>query len=429
VFVPALLVVSLVCAAPAERVELVFGGDIIPHDGVKQAAADQVLRQPGNAARAVSLNHEGWDFVLEPIARVLRAADVAVVNLETPISGDPRAPTAPLIFDAPPMLAHALVTAGVDVVSIANNHAFDQRRAGIPATWSHLDEAGLRHVGSAPSEAMAWEPLILEQKGIRVGLLSLTRWLNGASNPEDPDRAPQVAYVPYPSKKRQGLTAEAAVALVGSAARRCDALIVMIHWGSEYSHSPKPEDRQLARRLLDAGALAVVGHHPHVLQPVEPYRTATGRDTVVAFSLGNLIANQDGHYVHGARAEERGRKRDSMLLRLSLSRPHPGAPVSLEGTSVEPVWIDTNHAVALRERRGMHRIQPVLLDEELETLSGQLLAVSAKGPARKVREERRELERRLDMARRRRALILRLTQPTSVGEGTVSPGAPVRDVD
>ncbi|WNG23346.1 CapA family protein [Cystobacter fuscus] len=428
-FVPVLLVVSLVGAAPAERVDLVFGGDIIPHDGVKQAAAEHALSQPGGAARAVSLNHEGWDFVLEPIARELRAADLAVVNLETPISGNPRAPTAPLIFDAPPQLAHALVSAGVDVVSIANNHAFDQRRAGIPSTWSHLDAAGLKHVGSAPTEAMAWEPLVVERKGMRVGLLSITRWLNGASNPDDPDRSPHVAYVPYPTKKRRGLTPEAVAALVGSAARRCDALIVMIHWGTEYSHSPKPEDRRLAQSLLEAGALAVVGHHPHVLQPIESYRTRAGRDTVVAFSLGNLIANQDGHYVHGAGAEARGRKRDSMLFRLSLSRPHPGAPVELAGTSVLPVWIDTNYVVALREREGQHRIQPVLLDEELKTLSGQLLAFSASGPPRKVREERRELERRLDLARRRRALILRMTLPPSGGEGSGSPAASVRGVN
>lgn len=421
-FAPALLVVSLACAAPSDRVELVFGGDIIPHGGVKEAAAAQVLRAPGSAA---SLNHEGWDFVLEPLARVLRAADLAVVNLETPISGDPRAPTAPLIFDAPPLLAHALVAAGVDAVSIANNHAFDQRRAGIPATWSHLDAAGLAHVGSAPTEARAWEPLVLERKGIRVGLLSLTRWLNGASNPVRPDDSPHVAFVPYPSRNGRGLSPDAAVALVGSAARRCDALIVLVHWGSEYSHTPKPEDRLWARRLLDAGALAVVGHHPHVLQPVEGHRTPTGRDTLVAFSLGNLIANQDGAYVHGAGAEARGRKRDSMLLRLVLSRPGPGLPVRLEGSSVLPVWIDTNSVVALREHRGPRRLQPVLLDEELAALNGRLLTVASGDASREVLAEKRQLERRVDMARRRRALILQLTRPAS--GGVPVPGIPLEE--
>ena len=98
----ALLLVPLLCAAPPERVELVFGGDVIPHGEVKQAAADH----------ARSLNNEGWDHVFGPIAGVLRSADVAMVNLEAPSSGDPRARTAPLLFDAPPALLHALATAG-----------------------------------------------------------------------------------------------------------------------------------------------------------------------------------------------------------------------------------------------------------------------------------------------------------------------------
>ena len=414
--VPAFLVASLVWAAPASRVELVFGGDIIPHDGVKEAAR----------AGASSSPNEGWDFVLEPIAGVLRAADLAVVNLETPVSGDPRAPTASLIFDAPPALPRALVAAGVDLVTVANNHAFDQRRAGIPLTWANLDRAGLRYVGSAPTEAAAWEPLVLEKNGMRVGFLSLTRWLNGAHNPAAWDVAPQVAFVPYSRKKDpQALTPEAAVELVRAAARRCDALIVNVHWGVEYAHTPRPEDRALAQSLLEAGALAIIGHHPHVLQPVEPYRTASGRDTLIAFSLGNLIANQDWHYVHGAGAEARGRKRDSLLLRLSLVRSQPGAAVSLEGLSLVPVWIDNNHSVALRERQARSRIQPVLLDEEVKRLHARLESFPPHTPSlsREVRRERATLERLLDLARRRSALILRLTQPSQVPRAEAAPGA------
>ncbi|ATB30491.1 CapA family protein [Melittangium boletus] len=406
--VPALLVASLVWAAPSSRVELVFGGDIIPHDGVKEAAR----------ASASSASNEGWDFVLEPIAGVLRAADLAVVNLETPVSGDPRAPTASLIFDAPPALPRALVAAGVDLVTVANNHAFDQRRAGVPLTWANLERAGLRYVGSAPTEAGAWEPLVLESNGIRVGFLSLTRWLNGAHNPATWDAAPQVAFVPYSRKKDpQALTPEAAVELVRAAARRCDALIVNVHWGIEYDHTPRPDDRALAQSFLEAGALAIIGHHPHVLQPVEPYRTASGRDTLIAFSLGNLLANQDWHYVHGAGAEARGRKRDSLLLRLSLVRSRPGAPVSLEGPSLVPVWIDNNHSVALRERQERSRIQPVLLDEEVMRLDERLRSLPA-------RRERATLERQLDLAQRRRALILRLTQPAQAPRAKAAPGGP-----
>ncbi len=417
---PLLLLVPLLCATPPERVELVFGGDVIPHGEVKEAAADHARTTSGDAGPAGTLNNEGWDHVLGPLSDVLRTADLAMVNLETPVSGDPKARTAPLLFDAPPALLRALAASGVDVVSLANNHAFDQRRAGIAATWKHLAEVGLRGVGSGPSEAAAWEPLIVEKRGMRIGFLSLTRWLNGARNPEDPDLSPHVAYVPYNAKASGSwLAPEAAVELVRAASRRCDALIVAIHWGTEYSHSPKPEDRKLARALLEAGALAIIGHHPHVLQPIESYRTSSGRDTLVAFSLGNLIANQDRHYVHGLQSEESGSKRDSLLLRLSLSRPEPGAPVKLEGMSVLPVWIENNHYVARGSGKVARHIQPLLLDEELTAINARILSLMARAVTQphEVRQERTALERRLDMARRRRELILRVVLPAGSGVG------------
>jgi poly-gamma-glutamate synthesis protein (capsule biosynthesis protein) len=425
VLAQALLLVPLLCAAPPERVELVFGGDVIPHGEVKEAAADHARADSGDAGPARSLNHEGWDHVFGPIAGVLRSADVAMVNLETPISGDPLARTAPLLFDAPPAMLHALAAAGVDVVSTANNHAYDQRRVGVEATWKHLAEAGLRGVGSGVSEAAAWEPLIIEKNGMRIGFLSFTRWLNGARNPAEPDTSPHVAYVPYRGKVNGSWeTPEAAVELVRAAARRCDALIVAIHWGIEYMHTPNPEDRKLARALLEAGATAIIGHHPHVLQPIEPYRTTSGRDTLIAFSLGNLIANQDRHYVHGRRMEADGRKRDSVLLRFSLTRPQPGAPVALEGVTALPVWIENNHYVALGRDRVPRHIQPVLLDAELQAINERLLALSARAltQPREVRQERTALERRLDMARHRRELILRITRPPGSDMGPAEPG-------
>jgi poly-gamma-glutamate capsule biosynthesis protein CapA/YwtB (metallophosphatase superfamily) len=427
VLVPALLLASSLCATPPERVELVFGGDVIPHGEVKESAADHARADPGDAAPAHSLNHEGWDHVFGPLAQTLRSADIAMVNLETPVSGDPKARTGPLLFDAPPSMLHALANAGVDVVSIANNHAYDQQRAGVARTWAQLAGAGLRGVGSGVSEAAAWEPLVIEKHGMRIGFLSFTRWLNGARNPMEPDTSPHVAFVPYVTGKkpaRSGLAPEAAVELVRAAARRCDALIVAIHWGTEYQHMPHPEDRKLARALLEAGALAIVGHHPHVLQPVETYRTSTGRDTLVAFSLGNLVANQDRHYIHGRHMEEDGRKRDSLLLRLLLSRPAPGAPVALEGMSVLPVWIDNNHYAALSKRHVPRLIQPVLLDEELRAINERLVDLSARtvNTSREVRQERTVLERRQDMARMRRELILRIALPPGPGVSAAESG-------
>jgi poly-gamma-glutamate synthesis protein (capsule biosynthesis protein) len=413
----ALLLLPLLCASAPARVELVFGGDVIPHGEVKEAAADHARSILGEDGQPRSLNHEGWDHLFGPIADVLRSADVAMVNLETPVTGDPRTPTASLIFDAPPAMLHALATAGVDLVSVANNHAFDQRRAGLLATLGHLEQAGLRAVGGGPSEAAAWEPVFLERHGMRLGFLAFTRLINGATNPQNPE-GPHVAYVPYgPRPGASALSPQAAVELVRAAARRCDALFVSLHWGTEYSHEPRPDDRKLARALLEAGALAILGHHPHVLQPVERWRTASGRHTLVAYSLGNLLSNQDRFYVDARKPEAAGSKRDSLLLQLTLVRPSPEAPVELADASILPVWIENNHAAAQGRHQPPRHIQPVLLDRELQAITErlQLLSTRMAPLPREARQERALLERRLDMARRRRERILRISLSAGAG--------------
>lgn len=407
----ALLLVPVLCAATPTRVELVFGGDVIPHGEVKKVATLHARRgaKPADGGAAPSLNHEGWDHVFGPITDVLRTADVGVVNLETPVTANPKAVTRELLFNAPPAMVQALASSGVKVVSTANNHARDQHPTGLLETLRHLDAAGLRHAGTGPSKAAAWEPVFMDVRGLRLGFLSFTRGLNGFSNPKD-EAGPHVAFVPYPERRdHRGLKPEEAAEAVRAAAARCDALIVLVHWGTEYKDTPKPADRQLGRALLEAGAKAVIGHHPHVLQPLEAYSTADGRRGLIAYSLGNLVANQDRFYRPAPGGSgTAGDKRDSMLLRVSLVRPEPGAPVALEDVSVLPVWIE-NNAVG-RSRKEARNIQPVLIDREVEAVTERLAALAAR-PApldKATRAEKALLERRLAGAQYRRERILRM---------------------
>ncbi|WP_426756223.1 CapA family protein [Myxococcus sp. Y35] len=406
-----LLLLPLLCATPPTRVELVFGGDVIPHGEVKEVARlhARTGAPPPEGGKAPSLNHEGWDHVFGPISDVLRTADVGVVNLETPVTDNKKAVVRELLFNAPSAMVHALASAGVKVVSTANNHARDQHPTGILETLRHLEAAGIRHAGTGASKAAAWEPAFVDVRGVKVGFLSFTRLLNGFSNPKDA-LAPHVALVPYSKHEAQrGLLPEQAVEAVRAAAARCDALIVLVHWGTEYKATPLAEDRALGQALLDAGARAVIGHHPHVLQPLESYQTADGRKGLIAFSLGNLVSNQDRFYRHSEGTQETGGdKRDSMLLRLSLVRPAPGAPVTLDEVAVLPVWIE-NNAVG-RARKEARNIQPVLIDREVEAVT-ERLALLASLPApldKETRAQKAQLERRLEGSKRRRERILRM---------------------
>ncbi|AGC41462.1 CapA family protein [Myxococcus stipitatus DSM 14675] len=407
----ALLLVPLLFATAPHPVELVFGGDVIPHGEVKEVARlhARVGAVPPEGGVAPSLNNEGWDHIFGPIADVLRTADVGVLNLETPVTDNKKAVTRELLFNAPSAMARALAASGVKVVSTGNNHARDQLPAGLVETLRHLDAAGIRHTGTGATKEAAWEPVFVEARGMKVGFLSFTRWLNGFSNPKD-GAAPHVAFVPYPVHRfHRGLTTEEVVEKVREVAGRCDALVVLVHWGTEYSDAPHPDDRKLGRELLEAGALAVVGHHPHVLQPLEGYSTADGRRGLIAYSLGNLVANQDRFYSHAEKGKGKaGDKRDSMLLRVTLLRPAPGGRVMLGDVAVLPVWIE-NNAVG-RRRKEARNIQPVLIDREVEAVTERLAVLAARegGLDKEGKAERGELERRLAGSQLRRERILRM---------------------
>jgi poly-gamma-glutamate synthesis protein (capsule biosynthesis protein) len=310
-------------------------------------------------------------------------------------------------------MARALAAAGVKVVSTGNNHALDQHPKGMLETLRHLDDAGIHHVGTGASLEAAWEPVVMEVKGVRLGFLSFTRWLNGFSNPKDPAEA-HVAYVPYPgySLSRE-VSVEQAVERVRIAAGRCDVLIVLAHWGTEYMGQPRPEEKQLARVLIDAGAGAVIGHHPHVLQPLESYTTAAGRKGLIAYSLGNLVANQARFYTFKpGKTDKEGDKRDSVLLRVSWVRSAESGAMELGEVSVIPVWIENN--ARARKPKEARNIQPVLIDREVEAITERvgLLDAQPEPTTRKekalAKKERGTLEQRLEMHKLRRERILKM---------------------
>ncbi len=387
-FTPVALLLPVLLAttpAPPARVDLVFGGDVIPHGEVKKSARDHTQYppewEPAKAKKGAvpppSLNNDGWDALLAPIAEVMRTADVAVVNLETPVTDNPKAVTRSMLFNAPSSLVRGLAAANVKLVSTGNNHALDQNPAGLVETLKHLDATGLRHTGTGTTFDAAWEPVFMEVEGVKLGFLSMTRWLNGYQNPKKKE-LPHVAFVPYDLKvDPSGITVEQALEKVRAAAAQCEALIVMIHWGTEYAPKPDAKDVQLGRDLLEAGAAVVIGHHPHVLQPLESYQTASGRKALIVYSLGNLVANQSRFYRHvpGEDGKE-GDTRDSFLVRLALVRREAGAAVELGDVAVVPVWIENN---AVRSNyRDPRLIQPVLLERMLAAANEQLASVETR---------------------------------------------------
>jgi poly-gamma-glutamate synthesis protein (capsule biosynthesis protein) len=295
---------AVVLPYPHDLAQVTFAvaGDVIPHEAVKQSAA------------AAGDGELGWAAQFSDVADVFEGTDFGFVNMETPVAPANSHGTKAFLFDAPVALPQALKASGIKIVSFANNHVMDQGWAGFTETRVHLKETGLLFAGTSDNAATAWQPVFTEANGIKVGWLGMTRWLNGNRNP-DKDDQPHVNFYPYPGEANGAPGADEATVLnaVKAARAQCDLLVISVHWGIEYATAPRPEDVDLAHKMLDAGASVVVGGHPHVLQPIETYQTKDGRDTVIFYSMGNFLSNQSRAYVEGLNPDSNGEPRDEMI--------------------------------------------------------------------------------------------------------------------
>jgi poly-gamma-glutamate synthesis protein (capsule biosynthesis protein) len=343
------------------RATLVAVGDVLMHEAVKRSAETH-----GKGAA-----DGGYSWLFAPVADLLAAADLTFANLETPIAPDASAGTREYVFNAPPAAAAALRSAGVDAVAVANNHAFDQGRAGFEETLRRLEQAGLAAVGAGP-EGKAAGPLRLEAGGLTLAFLGYAHFFNQDGN-ACPGAAPGAARCQQAGQLDRARILDDVRAAAGAA----DAVVVSLHWGVEYEQQPRADDVELARALVDAGALVVLGHHPHVLQPIELHRRADGRVGVIAYSLGNFVSNQSRKYVHGAMPERIAATRDGALLRVGLARRDYGrgvVRVEVDGADFVPLWTENDTAEIDRKREPERRpaIRVVAIDRALAEVRAAL---------------------------------------------------------
>ena len=394
------------------QVSFAVAGDVIPHEPVRAAAA-----AAGDGA-------EGWGALLGDVRDVFLKADFGFVNLETPVAPAHSHGSKPFMFDAPVALLDGLKANGIKIVSFANNHVMDQGWAGFAETREHLRDEGLLFAGSGDTAGQTWQPVIVEANGIKVGWLGMTRWLNGNRNP-DKDDQPRVNFFPYPGESggASGMDEAGVLEAIKQARAKCDLLVVSIHWGVEYAPAPRPEDVETAHKILEAGASVIVGHHPHVLQPVETYRTQDGRNTVIFYSLGNFLSNQSRTYVDGLMPDKDGDPRDSMIGLFSAVRKDygpAGVRVELGHVGVLPVWGENNRNELASGHAKTTVIRPILIDREIPRLQARLdelnkiaelnkLSTPATPLTVEQKQEFIEVTNRLKLLSDRRSLLLART--------------------
>ena len=290
-------------------------GDIIIH----QRQLDIALRQNGR-----------YDFrpQFSMVSGLLGNADYTIANLETtigrisdlPYSGYPR-------FNTPEALLDALHDAGIDFLTLANNHILDRGPEGLRTTADRVEERGFSFGGVSRSPKERERPVIVEVNGIRIGFLCCTGVMNRDSGRETEAEAMARAEACGVKTLR---SADFAADVKRARDAGAQAVIALPHWGEEYRRSPEDETIICAKKMIAAGVDVVLGSHPHMVQPVEYLEAVTEegekRTGLVAYSLGNFISNQSDRYTDAG-----------IVLDFTICL-HRGGGVSVENVRVLPTF-------------------------------------------------------------------------------------------
>lgn len=324
----------------SQSIEIVAVGDVLLHRPLQVQAASQ-----------------GFTGLWSAALPFIKAADIAYANLEGPIAADVNQHGREIkrldaqwdmtiyssfpAFNYHPSLAMALKQSGFTIVSTANNHALDRFAIGIDKTLRILDEVGVAHVGTRMKGSNApWEKTIV-RRGITTAWLACTETTNGIS-----DHFHQVLHCDSPKDRR--LIMDTVRKLKG----QVDAVIVLPHWGEEYHAHPSGWQIQFAHEVLDAGALIVIGSHPHVIQPMQKYITQEGRTALVLYSLGNFVSYQG-----------RPMTRTTAIFVIGLTKTPQGTFIN--GVRFVPM--------SMHNREGLYHIRLLPIEKNKKTLEEQVL--------------------------------------------------------
>lgn len=311
-----------------DSVTIAVTGEILPHPSVVDFAAGHGIGQSYSFAP-----------LFAKIRRPIRRADLAICHLEVPVAPEGSPLSGYPDFAIPAEIGVGIHTTGWDRCSTASNHSNDKGTAGIVATLDALDAADVGYSGTARTPKEAAKIPITEANGVPVAHLSYTWGFNGTVPAEE-----WMANV----IDRETILADATNAR-GSGA---EIVVVSLHWGNEYDSFGTPDQRLLAEDLLASPSIdLLVGHGPHVIQPIEKY---AGKYALL--SVGNLIANQ---------GSAKPATYDGMIASITFERTGSGA-FKAKRPVVVPTWYDNSAGEVRLVNRGARPSDPTWIESQLD---------------------------------------------------------------
>lgn len=249
-----------------EKVSLIAFGDNLIHETIYKAAR----------------TGENYDFspMLIEIKPYLKEFDLKFINQETILGGKEIGLSTYPAFNSPQELGDALVDAGFNLISLANNHTLDRGEKAIINSINYWESKNVIHSGSVLSSKDS-QVSLFTINNIRFAFVAYTYGTNGIPHPQGKTHLANV----YSNAKAEADLKEYK--------EEADVIIVSMHWGEEYQNYPNQEQKDQARFLASLGVDIIIGHHPHVIQPLEMLEN-DGHKTLVIYSLGNFLSDQVG---------------------------------------------------------------------------------------------------------------------------------------
>jgi poly-gamma-glutamate synthesis protein (capsule biosynthesis protein) len=274
----------------------------------------------------------------------IKNADISFANLESPFNDSGVRVTQGLVFKAEPNTVEGLVNAGFDVLSTANNHTFDQGKAGLAYTTTWLEQNNITPVGTGTDCHLG---VIKEVNEIKFGFLAYSY---AAYN--DGGKLPDSLVCDWNDPEQIKID-------IQNLKTKTDFVIVSSHMGAEYKREPEPENAQRARSTIDAGADLFIGHHPHWIQTIEEYK-----GKYIFYSLGNFVFDQmwsqDTKEGLAVKVLFKGKK----LSRISL------LPVVIDNFCC-PRWASENETKSILTKINVNYTSPLLVEDGQTTSSWQ----------------------------------------------------------
>lgn len=264
-----------------------------------------------------------FSYVYKDIKDYTKYTDITIGSLETTFAGEEKGYSNYPTFNTPDSLATALKNIGVDIISLAGNHALDYGYTGLCRTIDVFDNVGISHLGTYKSAEEQENLLIKNVKGIKIAFINYTYGTNGIPVPSGKEYC--VNLIDKALMKKQ---------IEQAKEQNVDMIVACMHWGTEYRTTANSEQEELANFLFENGVDIILGNHPHVLEPMEKktitLEDGTEKEVFVVYALGNFTADQRDEIT-----------RDSAILNLTITKNLDGK-ISIDKIDYVPIYMYKN---------------------------------------------------------------------------------------